>query len=208
MIRNPNEEQTALLAAQKTTYGLKEYGQAVKVKESVYAATNHYIRQSRPFFPKKWLCVYVYFQRMRWLLVLLFFINLFSFDSLYLALGMDAINLIFILIFLQHQCVNCCTMSYVLKQPVDEKQIPRNTFLEISVRELYGVYAINHQRKIGAIACSEQKVRFQIFNKVAEMLMKHAKRYSNICFLVIICMAAYSGYFTWKRWGQWDTNDF
>ena len=209
MIRNANEERAALLAAQEVTYGLRECnnGYRVKIKDSVYAASNHYIRESQPLFENKRLRVYFYFQRMRWLLVLLFVINLFCFDSFYLALGMDCINFIFLLIFLQHLQVNCCTMRYVLQQPVVDNQLERNKILELSKRELTGLVAINHQRKVGVIAANEQKVRFQVFNRVAEMLMKHAKCYSYICFLVVVCMGAYSGYFTWKKWGQWETKD-
>lgn len=198
-----------LLAAgvSQTEIDVNEYGVGVIIKDSAYAATNHYIQQSKQFFPKRKLYKYVYFQRMRWLVAFLFFINLLSFDSFYVAIIMDMINLIFLIIFLQHQCVNCCTMHIVRKQPVIEKQRKRNNFYKVCIRELNGVFLENYQRNVGVVALNEQEIELQAFNRVAVMLMNHARCYSVVYLITVAIMCGYSGYFTFFTYGQWKPSD-
>ena len=109
---------------------------------------------------------------------------------------------VFLLIYLQHMCVNCCTMRLVRQQPVITEQKLSNNFYKISVVEMTGVFAVNYQQNIGALKLNEQEFKMQAFNSVAEMFMNHAQRYSNICFLVVICMSGNSGYFTYHKWGD------
>lgn len=201
-----NEERRPLIASgglHTTSITLEEYGRAIRIKDSAFAATNHFIRQSRPFFPKRKFREYFYFKRMRWLIALLFLANFLCFDSLYMALAMDTVNLLLLFIFLQHQVVNCCTMTYVRSQPVIDSQQAWNTFYKFSVCELQGAFLQIYESGLGYVALSEQEVQVQVFNKVADMYMKHAQCYSIWFLLLIIFMASYSGFWSYAHWGEW-----
>ena len=211
-MNNRNNERQPLLGVadiRETEVKIEEYGRNVKVKKSAFSATNHFIRQSRPFFPTQNLHQYLYFSRMRWIVLFMFIANIFCFDSLYMSLVMDVINIIFLFIFLQHQFVNCCTMRYVRKQPVIEYAPAWNTFYKLSVRELQGTILTAYHDNVGVgfVSLNQGEVKFQVFNGMADMYMRHARCYSIVFFLLVVLMSGNSAYWTYARWGRWSSGE-
>ena len=192
-----------------TQVSVEEYGRSTTIKHSAFAATNHFIKTSRPFFPNRKLHKYIYCPNMRWFIGFLFLVNFLCPTSWYVCLGMDTFNAIFLIIFLQHQIVNCHSMRFVRKQPVMDGLHHWNTFYKLTVHQLQGVFLDRYQANSGAgfVQLNSGELRFQVFNKVALMYMDHARRYSLVYLLLVVLMAGWSGYWSSVRWEEWKWED-
>ena len=207
LLSNQDDVQVGVLDETRVT--IEQYGYNVSLKDSCYAKTNHFIIQSRPFFPRNKLRTYIYFRRMRWLVAFIFLVNFFSMLSFYLSLIMDGLNFIFLIIFLQHQYINCHTMRYVRMQPVISSETQLNNFYKLTVQQLNGVFLACYRAGGGAgfMALETGEVKFQVFNHRAVWYIKQAKKMSIIFLMMLLFMAGYSGTATYLRWGEWSTKE-
>ena len=175
-------------------------GETVTVRDEMHARANHYIRQSRPYFPNKKLPAYIdcpYFLRTARVLC-----GASLFGALVTAGGAKGIPvffftvcLLFFLFYCQHQWVNQKSLPVVFKQPVFAQQEHNNSFYEVTVTELDGVALQNYQSGIGFIELSRGKIRFQAFSAQAMKFMSDAKYHSRLMFLLFAMASGYNLYF-------------
>ncbi|XP_022782673.1 uncharacterized protein LOC111323555 [Stylophora pistillata] len=179
---------------------IKDVTVTVKVRNEIHAHTNHYIKQSKPYFPNEKLRTYIdcpYFLRIaRWLC------GASLFGALVAAGASKAIPafflvscLLFFLFYCQHEWVNQKTLPIVHKQPFLNSQAGRNKFYEVTVTELDGIALQNYQAGIGFVKLSQGKIKFQAFNETAMKRMFEARCQSRLMLLLFLAASVYNCYF-------------
>ena len=177
-----------------TKVQVKETGNTVYISNFMFARTNFFINESRPYVGKHKLTRYLYIPFLQYVYIVGFFVSISSFASTTLAFVMLGLNIFFALIYTQNMYVNLKTMRHVLKQPgVPDHMLSRtNTFLEITLEEFAATYAVSHQAGIGAIVQGTGTVKIQVFQNSAKRLMRICVAVSTICFLASFIMIFYS----------------
>ena len=179
---------------------VKETGEHVTVRDTSHAKANHYIIQSRPYFPKEKLRTYIdcpnFLNFARGLCVASLF------GALVVRGGSRAIPifflvacLLFFIIYCQHERVNQNSLPLVLRQPVFDSQRSGNSFYEVTVTELDGVALRNYQAGVGFIELSQGKIKFQAFNRKAIRYMSDARCQSRLMLVLFLAAATYNCYF-------------
>ena len=193
-------ERTEVEGVQFRKVEVKETGKSVTVRDTSHARANHYIKQSRPYFPKEKLRTYIdcpnFLNFARGLCVASLF------GALVAGGGSRAIPVIFLvacllffIIYCQHEMVNQKSLPFVKKQPVFDSQISGNSFYEVTVTELNGVALQNYQAGVGFIALSQGKIEFQAFNRNAIGSMSDARCQSRLMLVLFLAAAIYNCYF-------------
>jgi len=175
-------------------------GETVTVRDEMHAKANHYIKQSRPYFPNEKLPTYIdcrYFLRTARILcgASLFGALVTSGGSKGIPVFFFTACLLFFIFYCQHQWVNQKSLPVVFKQPVLSHQEHNNSFYEVTVTELDGIALQNYQAGIGFIELSRGKIRFQAFSPKAMKFMSDAKCHSRLMLLLFAMASAYNGYF-------------
>ena len=193
-------ERTEVEGVQFRKVEVKETGKHVTVREASHAKANHFIAQSRPYFPKEKLRTYIdcanFLNFARGLCVASLF------GALAAAGRSTAIPtiflvacLLFFLIYCQHERVNQKSLPLVLRQPVFDSQRSLNSFYEVTVTELNGVALQNYQAGVGFIELSQGKIEFQAFNRNAIRSMSDAQCQSRLMLVLFLAAAVYNCYF-------------
>ncbi|XP_078373100.1 uncharacterized protein LOC144656741 [Oculina patagonica] len=171
-------------------------GDIVTVRDEIHAHSNHYIKQSRRYFPNEKLPTYIRFPYFLGTARVVLFVSLFG------ALAEPAgcvllfiACLMFFFVFCQHQWVNQKSLPVVYKQPVFDGQETNNAFYKMTVTELDGVALQNYQAGIGFIKLSQGKIQFQAFTKTAMKYMSDAKCQSRLMLVLFAMAFAYNSYF-------------
>ena len=175
----------------------KVRSESVRVRDEAHAKANHYIKQIRPFFPKKKLPTYIHFPYLLQLARVLFVASLSGAlvaagVSIYIALFSFIVCVLFFYLYIQHEWVNYESIPVIFKQDKFEHQEAGNDFYEVTVTELDGVALLNYQAGVGVIHTkrSQGKVKFQAFNEKALKYVSNAKCQSRIM-LVLFFMAGF-----------------
>ena len=179
---------------------IKDVGNAVKIRDEIHAHTNHYIKQSKPYFPNDKLLTYIdcpYFLRVARCLC---FASLFGAlvaagASKFIPVFFLVACLLFFLFYCQHEWVNQKTLPVVHKQPFLPDQRVNNTFYEVTITELDGIALQNYQAGIGFVELSQGKIEFQAFNNTAKKHMSDAKCQSRLMLLLFLAAFVYNCYF-------------
>ena len=176
-----------------TKVQVKETGNTVYISKFMFARTNFFINESRPYVGKRKLTRYLYIPLLQYMYILVFLASIPSFVNTTLAFVTLGLNFCAALIYTQNMYVNFKTMRYVLKQPgVPDHMLSRtNTFLEITLEEFAAMYAVSHQAGLGAIVQGKGTVKIQVFRNSAKCLMRKCIAVSTICFLVSSTMFFY-----------------
>jgi len=183
-----------------TQVKIEDVTETVTVRDEMHAKANHYIKQSRPYFPNEKLPTYIdcrYFLRTARILcgASLFGALVTSGGSKGIPVFFFTACLLFFLFYCQHQWVNQKSLPLVFKQPVFAHQQNYNSFYEVTVTELDGIALQNYQAGIGFIELSRGKIRFQAFSPKAMKFMSDAKCHSRLMLLLFAMASAYNGYF-------------
>ena len=183
-----------------TQVKIEDVGETVRVRDEMHAKSNHYIKQSRPYFPNEKLPTYIdcpYFLRIARVLCAasLFGALVSSGGSKVFPEFFFAACLLFFLFYCQHERVNQKSLPLVFKQPVFVHQESNNSIYEVTVTELDGIALQNYQAGIGFIELSRGKIRFQAFNTQAKKYMSDAKCHSRLMLLLFAMASAYNCYF-------------
>lgn len=185
---------------QHTRVQVKDVGVTVKVRSTIYAHTNHFITQSRPYFRRK-LPTYidcVLFLCLARLIFLASFLGALTLKGGYFKgapFYCFFVCAVFIGIFCQHEIVNRKSLRIVLTQPVIDGQRSLNALYEVTITELQGMALQNYRAGIGFVHVSEGKVKFQAFNRKAMRAMLSARRTSRCMLFLFFCSACYNFYF-------------
>ena len=179
---------------------IKNVGTTAKIRDEVHAHTNHYIKQSKPYFPNDKLLTYIdcpYFLRVaRWLCFASLFGALVAAGaSKFIPVSFLVACLLFFLFYCQHEWVNQKTLPVVHKQPFIPDQKLLNTFYEVTITELDGIALQNYQAGIGFVELSQGKIKFQAFNNTAKKDMSDAKCQSRLMLLLFLAASVYNCYF-------------
>lgn len=151
---------------------VKDVGVPVKVRNEIHAYTNHYIKQSKRYFPNEKLPIYIncpHFLRITPIpggFSIFGGIVVFGVSKAVPAFFLVACLLLF-MIFCQHEWVNQKTLPIVHKQPFLDDQKGLNKFYEVTITELDGIALQNCQAGIGFVKLSQGKIQIQAFNKRA-----------------------------------------
>ncbi|KAJ7385666.1 hypothetical protein OS493_013692 [Desmophyllum pertusum] len=173
---------------------------SVTLRDEMHARANHYIKESRPYFPNEKLRTYIdcpYFLRLARILFCASF-----FGALVASGGSKIIPvfflvacLLFFFIYCQHERVNQKSLPVVYKQPVLTSQRSLNAFYEVTVTELDGVALQNYQAGVGFVQLSHGKIEFQAFNRDAMKSMSDSKCHSRLMLVLFVMASAYNCYF-------------
>ena len=183
-----------------TQVKVEEVGETVTLRDEMHAKANHYIKQSRPYFPNEKLPTYIdcpYFLRIARILcgLSLFGALAASGESIGVPAFFLTACLLFFLFYCQHQWVNQKSLPVVFKQPVYANQKSSNNFYEVTVTQLDGIALQNYQAGIGFIEVSRGKIKFQAFNAKGKKSMSDAKCHSRLMLLLFAMASAYNCYF-------------
>ena len=179
---------------------IKDVGTTVTIRDEIHAHTNHYIQQSKRYFPKDKLHTYIdcpYFLRVaRWLcFASLFGALVATGSSKFIPVFFLVACLLFFLFYCQHEWVNQKTLPVVHKQPFLRDQRGNNKFYELTITELTGIALQNYQAGIGFVELSQGKIKFQAFNNTAKKDMSDAKCQSRLMLLLFLAAFIYNCYF-------------
>lgn len=195
-------ERDPLLAreVQHTRISVRDVGVTVRLRNTVYAYSNHFITQSRPYFRRRLLtyidCVLFLF--LTRLMFLASFLGALALKGGYFKgapFYCFVVCAFFIGIFCQHEVVNRKSLPVVLSQPVIDGQLSLNALYEVTITELQGLALENYRAGIGFINVSEGKVKFQAFNREALGAMLCARRTSRCMLFLFFCSSCYNFYF-------------
>ena len=198
--RDPLLPHTAVREVQHTQVTVKDVGKTVRIRNTVYAYSNHFITQSRPYFRRR-LTTYldcVCFLFLTRLMFLASFLGALALKGGYFKgtpFYCFVVCAIFIGVFSQHEIVNRKSLPVVLSQPVFDGQLSLNALYEVTITELRGLALENYRAGIGFVNVSEGKVKFQAFNRKAVSAMKRARRNSRCMLVLFFCSACYNFYF-------------
>lgn len=198
LIANPGR--TELERVHTKRVEIKAVGITAKVRNETHAKTNHYIKESKCYFPIEKLRVYIYCPHF------LKFAPIpggFSIFGGIVVLGaLKAVPVCFFVVclllfmfFCQHEWVNQKTLPIVHKQPFLDHQKSADEFYDVTITELNGIALQNYQAGIGFIELSQGKIQFQAFNKKAKKHMSDAKCQSRVLLLAYLVASIYNCYF-------------
>lgn len=194
------DERTTLKGVKYRQIKVEDVGVTTKIRDELHAYANHYIEQSRPYFPNEKLRKYIDCPYLLRIARVLCFASLFG--ALVSGGGSKAIPIIFFVacllfffIYCQHERVNQKSLPVVLKQPVFETQTSVNTFYEVTVTELDGIALQNYQAGVGFIELTHGKIKFQAFNRRAIEDMSSAKCQSRLMLVFFLAAVVYNCYF-------------
>ena len=159
----------------------------IAVEDVIYAYSNHFITQSRPYFRRQ-LPTYidcVYFLWLTWAMFWASWLGALAHKGGYYK-GVP---------FCQHEIVNRKSLRIVLTQPVLDGQQKLNALYEVTVTELQGMALQNYQAGIGFVHVSEGKVKFQAFNRKAEQAMICARKTSRCMLILFLGSSCFNFYF-------------
>ncbi|KAM7437975.1 hypothetical protein ABFA07_012491 [Porites harrisoni] len=199
-------ERTSLLNSERLKYRqikVEEVGVDKEVRDEVHAKANHYIEESRPYFPNAQLPKYIdcpYFLKIARLVFFASLICTLVFRisgsvSKAIPIGFFGACLLFFFIYCQHERVNQMSLPLVLKQPVFDSQRSLNEFYEVTVTELDGIALQNYQAGFGFIHLTHGKIKIQAFNRKAIKQMSDAKCQSRLMLFLFLVSVIIYGFF-------------
>ena len=162
-----------------TEIEVEEVGGSVTIRDEAHAKANHYIKESRPYFPHEKLPIYIdclYFLKFARAFCLASVLGIWkvSGGSVIMQVVLFIGCLAFLTVYGQHELVNQRSLPTVLKQPVLAGQKSTNAFYEVTVTDLEGIALQNYQAGVGFVSVSQGKIKFQAFNKRAKKYMRRA----------------------------------
>ena len=160
--------------ATKENVLVRTFGRTVFLRQSIYVKTNFYIKESRPYIPRKTLRTYLYVRFMRWAFLLYCVLCipmpfLPDFIGWPWAAITGVLGLVWLLIFSQHMHVIYWTIPAVLSQPIipDAAQTRGNEFYEFQLERVEGVYLTARESGIGMIQKATGSIKFMALNETA-----------------------------------------
>lgn len=199
-------ERTTLINSERLKYRqikVEEVGVDTEVRDELHAHANHYIEQSRPYFPNAHLPKYIdcpYFLKIARLvcfasLICTLVVKISGDVSNAIPVGFFVACLLFFFVYCQHERVNQKSLPVVLKQPVFDSQRTLNEFYQVTVTELDGVALQNYQAGFGFIQLTQGKIKIQAFNRKAIRQMSDAKCQSRLMLVLFLASVIYNGFF-------------
>ena len=193
-------ERIELGQVKHTEIEVEEVGGSVTIRDEAHAKANHYIKESRPYFPHEKLPIYIdcpYFLKFARAFCLASVLGIWkvSGGSVIMQVVLFIGCLAFLTVYGQHELVNQRSLPTVLKQPVLAGQKSTNAFYEVTVTDLEGIALQNYQAGIGFVSVSQGKIKFQAFNKRAKKYMRRAIWNSRLMMVLFSVGAVYNCYF-------------
>ena len=193
-------ERIELGQVKHTEIEVEEVGGSVTIRDEAYAKANHYIKESRPYFPHEKLPIYIdcpYFLKFARAFCLASVLGIWkvSGGSVIMQVVLFIGCLAFLTVYGQHELVNQRSLPTVLKQPVLAGQKSTNAFYEVTVTDLEGIALQNYQAGIGFVSVSQGKIKFQAFNKRAKKYMRRAIWNSRLMMVLFSVGAVYNCFF-------------
>lgn len=178
-----------------TKIEVEEVGKSIMIRDAAHAKANHYIKQSRPFFPHEKLPIYVdcsYFLKFARVFCLASILGIWkvSGGSVIMQVVFFIGCLAFLTIYGQHKLVNQRSLPTVLKQPIFAGQKFTNTFYEVTVTDLAGIALQNYQAGVGFVRVPQGKIKFQAFNKTAKKHMMRSEIWNSRLMMVLFSVGA------------------
>lgn len=193
-------ERIELGQVKHTEIEVEEVGGSVTIRDEAHAKANHYIKESRPYFPHEKLPIYIdcpYFLKFARAFCLASVLGIWrvSGGSVIMQVVLFIGCLAFLTVYGQHELVNQRSLPTVLKQPVLAGQKSTNAFYEVTVTDLEGIALQNYQAGVGFVSVSQGKIKFQAFNKRAKKYMRRAIWNSRLMMVLFSVGAVYNCYF-------------
>ena len=158
-----DQERVILGEFQQGRLTVQSVGKRVTISEGIYGHVNHYICQSRQYFPHRKLQTFAYFYYMLYVYVALIFPGSLLCFHFTMALIMAEIHLF--LFYCQHVHVCMGTLSYVEKQPTapNHSMTLANEHREIDFEEYQVRFAATSNAGVGFVTHSARMIKYQVF---------------------------------------------
>ena len=188
-------ERIELGQVKHTEIAVEEVGRSVTIRDEAHAKANHYIKQSRQYFPHEKLAIYIdcpYFLKFARTFCLASVLGIWkvSGGSVIMQVVLFIGCLAFLTVYGQHELVNQRSLPTVLKQPIFAGQKSLNKHYEVTVTDLEGI--INYQAGVGFVSVSQGKIKFQAFKKTAKKYMRSAVWNSRLMMVLFSVGAVYN----------------
>ena len=185
---------------------VRTFGTTVSLRKSIYVKTNFYIKQSRPFIPRKTLRTYLYVRFMRWAFLLYCVLCipmpfLPDFIGWPWAAATGGLGLVWFLIFSQHMHVIYWTIPAVLSQPIlpDANQRRENEFYEFKLEKVEGVYLNARESGVGMLQRSSGSIKFMALNETAACTVRKSCCLSCcMMWVTIVAVTVSAGIFAFR----------
>lgn len=192
----------AIRGTNYTQVSVRDVGQPTTVSTAPHVRANHFIKQTRKYFPRcklqTYICAFPLFRCTAMLLFIASCLGALSLNGGYYSAVPAYCFLLCALgiaVFSQHEVINKRSVPVVLLQPVIDGQKMLNAFYRVTVTELSGITLENYRAGIGFLELSEGSVEFQAFNRNALRSIKQARRFSRVMLFLFSCAAVYNLYF-------------
>ena len=184
-----------IATARRENVLVRTFGRTVSLRQSIYVRTNFYIKQSRPYIPRKTLRTYLYIHCMRWAF-LLYCVLCIPMPFLPAFIGWPwaaitgGLRLVWLVIFSQHMHVIYWTLPAVLSQPIlpDAAQPGGNKFYEFKSERIEGIYLTARDSGVGMIQSATGSIKFMALNETAARTMRKSCYLS--CCMMWVTIAA------------------
>ena len=193
-------ERIELGQVKHTKIAVEEVGRSVTIRDEAHAKANHYIKQSRQYFPHEKLPIYIdcpYFLKFARVFCLASVLGIWkvSGGSVIMQVVLFIGCLALLTVYGQHELVNQRSLPTVLKQPIFAGQKSTNNFYEVTVTDLEGIALQNYQAGVGFVSLSQGKIKFQAFNKTAKKYMSSAVWNSRLMMVLFSVGTVYNCFF-------------
>ena len=174
-------------SANHTQVSVQDVGRSVDVGTAPHMQANHFIKQTRKYFPRSKLRTYLWagFSQFRAVVSLIYIacslgaLSILGGDYKIVPGCLLVLAVVWIAVFAQHEVVNRKTLPVVFRQPTINGQRSLNAFYRVTVTELSGLTLENYRAGIGYVQLSGGSVEFQAFNRQAIGNIKRARVFSR-----------------------------
>jgi len=162
-----DQERVAVGEFQQGRLRVRSVGKRITLSGGIYGHVNHYIRQSRKYFPHRRLRTFAYFYYMPYIYIALIFpgsLLCFHFTT---SLLLAEFHLCFFLLYCQHVYVCLGTLRYVQMQPTapNHSMTLANEHKEIDFEEYQMRFAATSNVGVGFVTHSAGKIKYQVFRQ-------------------------------------------
>lgn len=176
---------------------IRQTGRPFTLPRSSYLKTNHYIKQSRSYFPRHNLFCYFYLRCLEQLVCLFFLLSFFGVFGGYFTMGTSIACLLCLAVLAQHESVSQQVLPVILHQAVFPWQKDSNAFYTIEVSRTQTMAAGSLCREgMGFVRIQGRGMQFQAFNEFAVSEIKRSRRKSRAFFFLFLLLSTpYNLYF-------------
>ena len=168
-----------------TELTVNDVGTPTKVSNDSFARTNFIIRNSREYIPSQYkLYRFVYLHGFLRIFFLYFVVSIVAFVHWIASLIVLVISIMIFLLSCQYIHVCRTTIPWMIKLPVMNLGDTLNTFIEVDIKNINGVFLDAKEASIGCVASRGAKMKFLLISPEMHFAFLKSVRMSIFLFIV------------------------